>query len=236
MRKPFRFKQFEIYHDQCAMKVGTDGVLLGAWATVKEASKVLDIGTGTGMIAIMLAQRCQTATQIHGVELNQEAYQQALENQDNCPWKERVEIFHQKIQDFQSQEKYDVIVSNPPFFLAGTKSHNHQRNQARHTNELPFDDLLKSVDRLLSQKGKFSVILPYQEGKLFEEKALEYKLYCVRKTAVRSKKEKPLERFLLEFERENKAVQEDELIIQYEQRNHYTEDYIALTKDFYLNM
>ncbi len=236
MRKSFRFKQFEIYHDQCAMKVGTDGVLLGAWATIKGDKNVLDIGTGTGLIAIMLAQRCPTAGEIHGVELDEAAYFQALENRDNSPWANRIDVFHTKIQDFDNIVKYDLIVSNPPFFLAGTKSLNQQRNQARHTNELPFEELLKSVAKLLTNEGRFSIILPYEEGKLFEQQAINYQLYCNRKTAVRSKKEKPLERLLLEFERQDKPIQENELTIQYEQRNDYTEDYIALTKDFYIIM
>ncbi|MCP4520438.1 MAG: methyltransferase [Cytophagales bacterium] len=236
MRKPFRFKQFEIYHDQCAMKVGTDGVLLGAWANHNEANKILDIGTGTGLIAIMLGQRCKTAQLIEGVEIDSDAYHQALENVENSPWKEKIKIHHSKIQEFAPNHKYDLIVSNPPFFLAGTQAKTQQRHQARHTQTLSFDDLLKSVKKLLAEEGKFSVVLPYQEGLSFIEKAKTHQLFCTRKTAVRSKHDKPLERLLLQFENKFINLEENELVIQYEQRNDYTEDYIALTQDFYIIM
>lgn len=236
MRKPFQFKQFSILHDKCAMKVGTDGVLLGAWVKVEDQKNILDIGTGTGLIAIMLAQQIEKAIQIHAVEIDDDAYLQALENKENCLWSQKINVFHQKIQEFETSEKYDLIVSNPPYFLNGVKAATQKRHQARHTDTLSFDDLLKAVDRLLAENGKFYLILPYQEGIIFEEKALGYQLFCTRKTNVRSKKDKPLERLLLQFERKNSILEENNLIIQHEKRNDYTADYIALTNQFYTIM
>lgn len=234
---PFRFKQFEIAQDQCAMKVGTDGVLLGAWADVTNAKYILDIGTGTGVIAIMLGQRNQKA-QIHAVEIDESACDQAQENMKNAPWNERLTAFPLPIQDFvkETSNQYDHIVSNPPFFTGGTFSGNQDRDSVRHTIKLPHSDLLRAVQSLLSPDGKFSVILPFIEGLRFEELAKTYHLYCNRKTEVIPKEGKSVERLLLEFQSEPSDLSTDQLIIQKEGRNDWTDEYIQLTKDFYLNM
>jgi len=233
---PFQFKKFSIAQDKCSMKVGTDGVLLGAWADISGASRILDIGAGTGLIAIMLAQRNANAV-VHAVEIDETACTQAVENMANSPFSDRLTSFPISIQDYSfKQEKYDLIVSNPPFFSGGTLSNNSDRDTVRHTVKLPHGALLLSVQRLLTEKGKFAVILPFIEGLRFEEMAATYNLYCTRKTEVKPKAEKPVERLLLEFEKVKKEPVIDQLVIQKEARNDWTDDYINLTGDFYLKM
>lgn len=235
--KPFRFKQFTIEQDQCLMKVGTDGVLLGAWADVSGCKKVLDIGTGTGLIAIMLAQRNLSAD-IHAVEIDATAATQAQQNANASPWSKRLEIFTDAIQDFQrfTHNQYDLIVSNPPFFSGGTFSDNQNRNNVRHTIKLSHGDLLIAVRSLLAENGKFCVVLPFIEGLRFEEMAKQYGLHCTKKTEVHPKADKAVERLLIQFEPTIQATETNQLVIQKEARNDWTDDYIALTKDFYLKM
>ena len=233
----FYFKQFSIAQDQCSMKVGTDGVLLGAWADVTNAQQILDIGAGTGVIAIMLSQRSEKA-QIHAIEIDELAAKQAADNIQNSPWTTRLSIINQSIQDYgkSSEQKYDLIVSNPPFFSGGTFSHNQDRNDVRHTVKLPHGDLLIAVRRLLSREGKFCVILPLIEGMRFKEIAADYSLFCTKVTKVKPKVSKPVERLLLQFERVESPEIVDELVIQKEGRNNWTEAYIDLTRAFYLKM
>ena len=237
-KKPFLFKQFQIFHDECAMKVGTDGVLIGAWVEVINAKIVLDIGTGTGLMAIMMAQKSAGA-RIDAIDIDSAAYHQALKNVDLCQWKDRIRIYNQSVQDFTSQQtafQYDRIVCNPPFFNAGTASNISNRQIARHTNTLSYDDLIDAVCKLLSFNGKFSLILPRLEGLEFQKIAIAKGLYLTRLTEVQSKKDKPVERLLMEFQREAQQMVKSQLVIQYEGRNDWTPDYIALTKDFYLKM
>jgi len=233
----FRFKQFEIEQNGCAMKVGTDGVLLGAWADVQGGKEILDIGTGTGVIAIMLAQRKLDAN-VDAVEIDATACQTAQKNMLNCPFSNRLNCIEKPIQDFAktTRKEYDLIVCNPPFFTGGTLSAQTNRNDVRHTIKLPNGDLLNSVQRLLKKDGKLCVVLPFIEGLRFKELAQNYNLYCTKVTQVRPKKEKPVERLLLQFEKVNQPETTDELIIQFEKRNDFTPDYIALTKEFYLKM
>jgi len=237
--KPFQFKKFEIAQDQCGMKIGTDGVLLGAWAPLIEDSKrILDIGTGTGVIAIMLAQRTASA-HIIGVEIEEKAARQAKENMDHSPYKDRLDVQLGSIQDFaqEANDRFDIIVSNPPFFSGGTFSKDQARNDVRHTIKLPNGELLRSAHQLLTLDGIFSVILPYIEGLRFKEMAIQYGFYVLQITEVRPKVNKPVERLLIAFgKRLPQSIIENELIIQHEARNDYTDDYMALTKDFYLNM
>lgn len=233
----FRFKQFEIDQQDCTMKIGTDGVLLGAWADVVDANNILDIGTGTGVIAIMLAQRASEA-QIDAVEINEPACKTAIQNMEASPFSERLKAYQDSIQDFAkfSRSEYDLVVCNPPFFTGGTLSSSNDRNNVRHTVKLPNGELLSSVRRLLGKNGKFCVILPYIEGLRFKELAANYNLYCTRMVEVKPKKDKPIERLLLQFEKEAKEIQQEGLIIQHEKRNDYTAEYIELTKAFYLKM
>ena len=237
--QPFHFKQFDIAQDQCGMKIGTDGVLLGAWAPItNKTAHALDIGTGTGVIAIMLAQR-NTQVQVTGVEIEEKSAKQAKDNMDACPFKDRLNLQEGSIQDFaaSTDQCFDLIVSNPPFFSGGTFSHNQERNDVRHTVKLPNGDLLRSAHKLLSKEGTFAVILPFIEGLRFKEMAGQYGFYVSHLTEVKPKINKPVERMLMAFTKsENDSIVEEELIIQHDARNDYTDDYIALTKEFYLKM
>ncbi len=236
--KPFIFKQFTIKQDHCAMKVGTDGVLLGAWANTENAQNILDIGAGTGVIAVMLAQKTVNTegVKVHAVEIDDAAFEQSKENMLKSPFAARLTVFHDSIQSFSTKaaEKYDLIISNPPFFTGGTFSNNQEKNNVRHTVKLPHGDLLSATRSLLQKDGKFCVILPLIEGMRFEEIARSYGFYCTKKTEVRTLAHKGIERLLLQFEMTNKPTEKDELIIQNSDvRNDYTEGYKNLTKDFY---
>ena len=233
----FQFKQFAVAQDRCVMKIGTDGVLLGAWADTNGAKTALDIGTGSGVIAIMLGQKNDDLA-VHAVEIDENAAQQCQENMKAAPWATRLTTHHMAIQDFveNTDNHYDLIVSNPPFFSGGTFSSDENRNNVRHTIKLPHGDLLNAAKQLLSQNGKFCVILPHIEGLRFVELAENYHLYCTKITEVKGLAEKPVERLLLQFELEKKSLTTTELTIQHQKRNDWTDDYIALTKDFYLHL
>lgn len=235
--KPFHFKQFTIEQDRCPMKVGTDGVLLGAWADISAARHFLDIGTGSGVIALILAQRAPDAM-VHGVEIDAEAAAQAALNMGRSPWPDRLHVFQDSIQNFArtTAQRYDLIVSNPPFFSGGTFSDNHDRQAVRHTVKLPHGDLLIAVQRLLAPTGRFCLILPHIEGLRFCEVANTYHLFCTRRTKVYSRPGKPVERLLLQFEAEVKPLQQDELFIHAGQDDAYSEEYAALTRPFYLDL
>ena len=235
--EPFQFKQFSIEQNDCAMKVGTDGVLLGAWCSVSKVKKALDIGTGSGVIAIMLAQRCEA--EIHGVEIEEGAFQQAKGNMENSSWSSRLKAVKNAIQDYAklSREEYDLIVSNPPFFSGGTFSHNQDRNNVRHTVKLGHGDLLIAARKLLSKNGKFCCILPLIEGLRFQEVAKQYALYCTKITEVKSRPGGSVERLLMQFEKtEQDTPIKNDLCIYQTEGQAYNEEYIALTKDFYLKM
>ena len=236
--QPFRFKQFEIHQQQSTMKVGTDGVLLGAWANVDGAKRILDIGTGTGLIALMSAQRNLNAD-IDAVEIDVNAFEEAALNFKISVWSNRLNIINQSIQNFATNHhsKYDVIISNPPYFINGTKSHNSSKNQVRHTDSLSFNELLTAVNQLLSDNGRFSLILPNTEGEHFYDLAKANQLHCSRKVRVRGRVDKPVERLLMEFSKEEVPEKEEELVIQKSSKRHdYTAAYINLTKDYYLFM
>jgi len=234
-REPFRFKQFQINHDRSTMKVGTDGVLLGAWADLENSNSILDIGTGSGLIALMAAQRNPSA-EIEAVEIDSPSCLQANENISRSKWKDRIRIYNVGIQDFDPGKRYETIISNPPFFGKGIKSNNPERNKARNSGFLTQQDLLEAIDRLMFPEGSFSLIYPYKEGSILIELFEKFGLYLADKMIVRSRKEMKPERLLLKFTRTNCILQTNELII-YESNNNqkqYTFDYISLTKDFYL--
>ena len=230
----FTFKQFTIRHDRCAMKVGTDGVLLGAWTDVSHSCRLLDIGTGTGLIALMLSQRCPKAS-ITAIDIDAEAVEQARENVLLSPWSDRVEVALQDICKYLTDKHFDTIVSNPPYFINSLKCPNDQRNTARHTDTLDAERLLESVARLLTDDGRFSIILPAEQTDLLIQTAYAQGLYPSRQTAVITRPGLSPKRILMEFQKTKEAFQPDELIIELE-RHVYSEGYIALTKDFYLRM
>ena len=215
------------------MKVGTDGVLLGAWSTIQE-DFILDIGTGTGLIALMLAQR-NSVSLIEAVEAEEEAAKEAIVNIKQSNWAERIAIHNCSIQHFNSDKKYNTIISNPPFFIKSTKALNSERNNARHTDSLSFLDLINAVVRLLNSDGIFSLILPTTEAEQFITLAFEERLYLNKKCVVKPNPSKPAKRILMEFSFSENEVINEELIIETEKRHQYTKEYISLTKDYYLN-
>lgn len=228
----FQFKHFTITQDNTAMKVGTDGVLLGAWSN-HNGNHFLDIGTGTGLIALMLAQRNSTAV-IDAIEIDKAAAEQAKDNFNNSTWSERLTILNSSIQDFKPAKKYDLIVCNPPFFINSTKAPNQSRTTARHNDDLPFDELINTVKRLLSTKGIFSVILPIEEGNQLIDIANKEHLNLNRKCIVKPNPNKNPKRILMEFSFVPSETKEEEITIETENRHEYTKEYITLTKDFYL--
>ena len=234
----FQFKQFSVEQDRCAMKIGTDGVLLGAWSPIPEnIFSVLDVGAGTGIIALMLAQRTN-AEQIDALEIDEEAYEQAVENFENSPWSDRLFCFHAGLDEFieEPEDEYDLIISNPPFYTEDYKTESEQRDLARFADAMPFEDLIEAADLLLSENGIFSVIISYKEEEKFIALAKDFDLFPIKITRVKGTPTTEIKRSLLAFSRnvsENFPV--DELVIE-TSRHIYTEEYIALTKDFYLKM
>ncbi len=237
IQQTFKFKQFEIHQDKCAMKVGTDGVLLGAWTDVANANSALDIGAGTGVIALMLAQRLTGNDSFsHAVEIDEDAYNQCIENMAGSPFTEKTYCFLDSIQNFAKtvENRYDIILSNPPFFSGGTFSSTENKTAVRHTVKLPHGDLLHATKTLLNPNGKFCVILPFIEGLRFIEVATSYGFYLTKRTDVLPKAEKGIERLLLQFENASKPLIHDAIILQLSVPDrHYTEQYKELTKDFY---
>ena len=229
------------------MKIGTDGVLLGAWTPIRNNPfSILDIGTGTGIIALMLAQR-SSAQQIDALEIDEEAYEQATNNFENSPWNDRLFCFHAGLDEFVEEpeddpsdselaQQYDIIVSNPPFYTEDYKSDNEQRDLARFADAMPFEDLIEAANLLLSENGIFSVIIPFKEESTFLALAKDFELYPIKMTRVKGTPTSEMKRSLLAFSRnETPNFPIDELIIE-TARHIYTPEYIALTKDFYLKM
>lgn len=234
----FSFKKFSVNQDRTAMKIGTDGVLLGAWSPIPEnAFSVLDIGSGTGIIALMLAQR-SNAEQIDAVEIDEEAYEQATENFENSPWSDRLFCFHAGLDELieEPEDEYDLIISNPPFYTENYKTEDIQRDLARFEDAMPFEMLVEAADLLLSENGIFSVIIPFKEEENFLALAKEFELYPMKITRVKGTPTSEIKRSLLAFKRfATNEIEINELVIETE-RHVYTAEYIALTKDFYLKM
>ena len=233
----FQFKQFSVQQDKSAMKVGTDGVLLGAWAPLDHRPfSILDIGAGTGLIALMLAQR-SNAEQIDGIEIDDDAYEQAVENFENSPWGDRLFCYHAGLDEFmdEPEDEYDLIVSNPPFYTDGYLSGDEQRDKARFTESLPFEDLIEASALLLSEDGVMAVIIPFKEEEKFIALAKEDELYPFKITRVKGTPTTEVKRSLIAFSRDVKEIVIDELTIEIERHN-YTEAYTELTKEFYLKM
>ena len=231
----FAFKQFTIQQDKCAMKVGTDAVLLGAWVKPNGAKRILDIGTGTGVIALMIAQRSEAL--IDGIDIDDSACLQAEENVLSSPWKERVRILNHSLQDYshETTTRYELIVSNPPYFVDSSKALGLERTTARHADLLPYDELLESVIRLLDKKGKFCVILPVKEASILRELAKDRGLQLSKLMRVRTRTDKESEkRHLMQFEHSPSSFSEETIVIEKDERHDYTEEYKELTREYYL--
>lgn len=238
--KPFEFKEFTVLQDQTAMKIGTDAVLLGAWTTLETyPDTILDIGSGTGVIALMLAQRSNAMT-IDAVEIDEKAYEQTVENFERSDWGDRLFCYHASFQDFskemqEEEETYELIVSNPPFYTDDFETADASRNKARFTSSLSFEDLLTGVAKTLTQNGIFSIIIPFKEETVFVAIAVKLKLFLNKVCHVKGTPTSAIKRSLLSFSFEKTPLQKEELIIEIA-RHQYTEEYIRLTKDFYLKM
>ena len=231
----FQFKQFTVWHDKCAMKVGTDGVLLGAWASVQNAHKILDVGTGTGLVALMLAQRSLPDADIIALEIDEAAAGQARENVTRSPWKERVKVVQTDFRDYQSSDKFDVIVSNPPYFVDSLECPNQQRNAARHNDSLAYEELLEGVAGLLAEDGAFTIVIPADVADRVKMIAATKNLYAVRQLNVITKPGGIPKRTLITFTFSNQECVFEELLTELA-RHQYSEKYIALTREYYLNM
>lgn len=234
MSKPFYFKQFAVQQDLCAMKVGTDGVLLGAWAKVsKQATHVLDIGTGSGVIAMMLAQRFPQV-EVTAIDIEPNAAAQACVNFRNSPFSDRLQVQHIGLKDFATAQKFDAIVTNPPFFTAGILPDEEKRCLARHTAAFSFEMLFAKVRDLLAISGVFSIIAPKSKQGQLLELAKQQGLHLAAYTDVYPTPEKAAKRILIAFSHdENTIITSEDIVIEI-QRHHYTADYKRLLKDFYL--
>lgn len=232
----FAFKQFNIKQDKCAMKVGTDAVLLGAWVQPGDANSILDIGSGTGVIALMIAQKSKA--EIIGIDIDLQATQQAHENVEESKFKNQIKIIHSSLQEYCKihDSKFQVIVSNPPFFEQSFKSTDEKRSNARHTDVLPFEELLDGVIKLLDASGKFYLILPTVEAEKFRTMAQKKGLNLSKLLRVKSRTDKGTDkRHLMQFEFTPSEFSEDTLVIEDNERHNYTKEYKEFTKDYYLN-
>lgn len=257
----FRFKQFEIEQDRCAMKVGTDGVLLGAWA--QGGRRILDIGSGTGLISLMMAQRFPEA-EVVGIDMDADACGQARENVMASPFRDRVEIECCRLQDFGGASEaaeasgtaevlkadcgasetaeglkaagvFDAIVSNPPFFVDSLKNPDSKRTMARHTDSLPFRDLFAGVKRLLSDDGIFSAIVPVEVVEQFVAESCILGFYLIRKCGVKTVERKQPKRFMLSFAKHRISPYEEHVETMMESQGNRSEWYRKITDEFYLS-
>ncbi len=229
----FRFKQFIIKQEGAAMKVGTDGVLLGAWADLENVHTVLDVGTGSGVIALMIAQRSEA--KIQAVEIDESSAQQAKNNFDASKWVDRLGVEAISFQEFAKKHlsKFDLIVSNPPYFSKSLKPNTPERTLTRHTEQLSNTDMLEGIKNLLSSDGRFCAIFPYTEGNIFIAEAANYGLFCNKKLYIKTKPNNPILRILIDFSFTKKRLDEDTISI-HTSEGEYTDEYKALTAEFYL--
>jgi tRNA1Val (adenine37-N6)-methyltransferase len=232
----FTFKQFFVAHDRCAMKVGTDGVLLGAWSPVEGARRILDIGTGTGLVALMLAQRTQNEVRVDAVELESAAAEQAKENFAESRWSGRLHVFAEDVNHFaqNAAQGYDLVVSNPPYFESAVACRDEARNAARYTETLTHEALLGCASRLLTPHGTFCVVLPYEIGLTFEQAAAAQGWHTRARMDIRDRPGKPLNRMLLALTKQPGEPDYRELALR-EQLNVYSTEFRRLITDFYLN-
>lgn len=218
------------------MKIGTDSVLLGAWTSLNNPFSVLDIGSGTGVLAMMIAQR-SNAQNIEALEIDADAYEQCSENFEQSQWNDRLFCYHASLLEFAEEidDKYDLIICNPPFYSEDYKTKNEARDKARFNDAMPFEHLVYAVSQLLAEDGRFSVVIPYKEESHFITLASKTKLFPKRILRIKGNPNSKTKRSLLEFSFEKSEVKTSKLVIETSRQN-YTKDYISLTKDFYLKM
>lgn len=233
LRKPFRFRQFSVSDEKSAMKVNTDAILLGAWVDTAGAESILDIGTGSGIIALMMAQRSAT---INAIDIDKDSFEQAKDNFQNSAWSNRLNAIHISLQEYvkNSSEKYDLIVSNPPFFSNSLKSPSHSKTLSKHDDKLMHNELLAGVQQFLNSGGRFCVILPYSEISRFKEQALIENLYCLKQFNIIPKRGKKIHRTILELIQIRTGDFAESILTIRNTDNSFTKAYIDLTKDFYL--
>ncbi|MBA10330.1 MAG: tRNA (adenine-N(6)-)-methyltransferase [Flavobacteriaceae bacterium] len=235
--KPFQFKQFKVHQDRCAMKIGTDSVILGAHTSLKRKPKsVLDIGAGTGILSLMLAQRCDSDI-IDAVEIDDNAFEQCTNNFEDSPWNDRLFCYHTSLEDFTAEvsDSYDLIITNPPYYSEDYKSANPQRDLARFQDALPFANLLECVSKLLHKTGTFSIIIPFEEEDELKRLALNYGLFANDILRIKGHASALLKRSIIEFSFVKSNCNLNTLVIE-KKRHQYTADYIKLTKKFYLKL
>lgn len=233
--RSFSFRYFQVEDGRSTMKVGTDAVLLGAWVKVAGAQAILDIGTGSGVIALMMAQRSDFSAHIDAVEPDRASAMQANQNVGASPWPDKVAVHNTSIQEFHPGRLYDLIVTNPPFFRRSLLPPAPGRKVARHAETLSFDDLLGAVKRLLDVNGTFAVVLPVTEGNQFREEAGRAGFHCHRSMAFYSRPGKPQERWCLEFSFMGKRTgSHQETIVLYDEGEKWSAGYTKLTGEFYL--
>jgi tRNA1Val (adenine37-N6)-methyltransferase len=229
----FSFKQFTIYQDKCSFKVGTDGVLLGAYADLSGIRSVLDIGTGTGLIALMIAQRSEA--EITAIEPDVNSVGQAKQNIEKSRWSNRIKIKNSDLQNYYPGiMKFDLIITNPPYFADSLKNPDHGKAVSRHNDNLTNYELLKGISRLLEENGRFQLIMPSVEGNIFIAEAQEHGFFCNNILKIKPLPTSEIKRLILTFSRNRLKVKEKFLTIEHGRRHEFTEDYKNLTKDFYL--
>ncbi len=235
-QKPFHFKQFSLFHHQSTMKVGTDAVLLSAWADVNNADSILDVGTGSGIIAMIMAARSKA--RVDAVEIDPASCHEAEENFARSPFNNRLKLFRQDFTTFASKTnlRYDLIISNPPFFINDMKSENLQKNNARHTDTLSYKDLCQGTAHLLSSNSRFCVVLPYTESKYFIDIALQNNLFLAKKMLIFPKPCSRPNRVNMEFVKNKPGNTEEEKFIIRNENGNFTQQYVDLLSNYYISI
>lgn len=230
----FKFKEFTIFQDKCAMKAGTDAVILGAWCDTSSGSpcEILDIGTGTGILSLMMAQR-SPSVQITAIEVDEDACEQAEENIAASPWRERITVLKADVRTYFPNKQFDIIISNPPFYDNETSCRTPSRDIARRTSSLSHKELIDATSRLMKENGHFNVVIPTVAESQFITHAIAAGLHPTHRTAIITKKTKAPKRVLLQFKLKARDYQEDTLTL-FEDGKKPTKEYAYLTKDFYL--
>jgi tRNA1Val (adenine37-N6)-methyltransferase len=230
----FTFKQFNIQQERSVFKVGTDGVLLGACADLAGAERLLDIGTGTGLIAIMAAQRC--GADIVAIEPDENSYTEACANAEACKWNKRIIVRNSGFREYftGNTEKFNIIITNPPYFRDSLKNPDADKSATRHTDSLSSNDILEGAGKILTAEGSLQIILPYAEGSLFIAEASQYGFYCNRIIKIKAVPTGEIKRLIMKFERTRKPLRENFLTIETGTRHNYTEEYMEITREFYL--